>query len=141
MYVDDLVMICDNQEMKGSSTEDFSEASIDLSSTVGDPGSGAPLYMIICVTTGFVSSSDTGTVQFSVLGDAAVDTIDGSSTVIIETAKITTDLLPIGTVLCIPLPAGLITLRYLGLKCTYATTEVTAGNIDAFIGLHPVLNP
>ena len=142
MYVDDLLLICEGQQMVGSSAAtDYSEATINLSGVVGDPGSGAPLYMIVVVTTAFASSGSTATVTFQVRDEADVDVLDSGSTIIVQTDAIIVTTLTEGKVLCIPLPAGLITQQYLGLSCLYGGETVTAGNIDAFIGLHAVLNP
>ena len=141
MYVDKQLQLCDNQEMIGASAaSDYGLYCINLSGVVGDIGSGTPLYVIINVTTAFASGSSTGTVVFAVV-DEEDSTIDSGSAGIVQTKAILVTALTQGKVIAIPLPAGLITQQYLGLKTTYGTEEVTAGNIDAFVAIQPPLNP
>jgi len=140
MYVDKELTMCANQEMIGSSATDYSLYCINLGSTVGDIGSGAPLYVIINVGTAFASGTSTGTVQFKVLEESDT-TIDSGSTVLVETKAFLVTALTAGKVLAIPIPAGIITKQYLGLSATYAVEEVTAGKIDAFVAIQPPLNP
>jgi len=139
--IDKELQVCDNQEMIGASAAvDYSNYAINLSGVVGDPGSGTPLYMVVNVTTAFTSGNSTGTVVFAVIEEDDT-TLDASSVVVIQTKPILVTALTAGKRFALPLPAGLITKQYLGLKTTYGTEEVTAGKIDAFIAIQPPLNP
>ena len=138
MYVDDTLLLCDNQEMIGSATSDYSTYAVNLGTT-RDVGKGEPAFLVINVTTAFTSGTSTGTVCFALV-DEEDSTIDGSSVVIVQTAPIIVTTLVAGKVIVIPIPAGLITQQYLGVKATYATEEVTAGKIDAHIGVDAQTN-
>ncbi len=138
MYVDDHLLLCDNQEMIGSSTSDYSSQAINLGNE-RDVGKGEPLILVINVTTAFASGTSIGTVVFALV-DEEDETLAGTSVVIVQTAPLLVTALPAGKIIVIPLPAGLITQQYLGLKVTYAAEEVTAGKIDAFIALNAQTN-
>jgi len=138
MYVDDTLLICDNQEMIGSSTTDYSLYAVNLGTT-RDVGKGEPAFLVINVTTAFASGTSTGTVCFALV-DEEDETIDSGSVVIVQTAPIIVTRLTAGKIIVIPIPAGLITQQYLGVKATYATEEVTAGKIDAHIAVDAQTN-
>lgn len=139
MFVDDTLLLCDNQEMIGASAAiDYSSQAINLG-TVRDVGKGEPAYLVINVTTLFESGGDIGTVVFALI-DEEDETLDGESVVIVQTAPILVTALTAGRIIVIPIPAGLITQQYLGLKTTYGGETVTAGKIDAFIALDAQTN-
>ena len=134
MYVDDTMLICDGQEMIGAAAAvDYSLYALNLG-TVRDVGKGEPAFLVINVTTAFTSGTSTGTVVFALI-DEEDETLDGSSVVIVQTAPLLVTRLTAGKIIVIPIPAGLITQQYLGVKTTYAEETVTAGKIDAFIAV------
>ena len=138
MFVDDTLLLCDNQETIGSSTSVYSSQAINLG-TVRDVGKGEPAYLVINVTTLFESGTSIGTVVFALV-DEEDETLAGTSVVIVQTAPILVSALTAGRIIVIPIPAGLTTQQYLGLKVTLAAEEVTAGKIDAFIALDAQTN-
>jgi len=133
MYRDRNLTLCEAEEMIGSSTSVYGSYSVDLGATT-DVGRGAPLNLVICVTTAYASGTSTGTATF-ILVDEADATIDSGSVPIVSTGPLIVTRLTAGKVIVVPIPANLITQQFLGLKVTLATEEVTAGSIDAFITL------
>jgi len=136
VYVDKQLRLEDSLDLTGTATTTYSTNAINLSGVVGDPGSGTPLYMVICVEVAFTGA---GTVQFNIV-DEADSTIDGSSVVKVSTTTLALTSLTLGKVFAIPLPAGLITQQYIGMSYTNSGT-LTAGTISAFIALSPSTNP
>lgn len=113
-----------------------------------DIGNGQPVYFVITVDTEIITAGSAGTIKFILASDAqAAIATDGSATVHIDTGTFVTDdaaansaLLNAGSVLCciaIPLQ-GNVYERYLGVLAVIATTEVTAGKINAFLTLDPI---
>lgn len=139
MYVDDELLLCDNQETIGIvDASVYSLQAINLG-TVRDVGKGEPAYLVINVTELFESATSIGTVVFALV-DEEDETLADTSLVIVQTAPILVTALTAGRIIVIPIPAGLITQQYLGLKVTLAGEEVTAGRIDAFIALDAQTN-
>ena len=138
MYVDKELLLSDAQDLSQVAGSYYSTNAINLSGVVGDPGN-APLYVVICVDEAFTSGGS-ATVQFDVI-DEADATLDGSSVIIVSTRAIAIATLSLGKVIAIPLPAGLITQQYLGLKYTIAVATTTAGTVTAFVAKDLPLNP
>lgn len=135
MYVDKQLRLEDSLDLAGTATTKYSTNAINLSGVVGDPGSGTPLYMVICVEVAFAGA---GTVKFNIV-DEADSTIDSGSVVIVSTTTLPLTSLTLGKVIAIPLPAGLITQQYIGMSYTNSGT-LTAGTISAFVALSPGTN-
>jgi len=131
MYVDDKLLICDNQEMIGSATDVYSLFALNLG-TIRDIGKGEPAYLVINISEAYETTTTTGRVVFALV-DEEDETLAGTSVVIVQTAAILATELTAGRIIVIPIPAGLITQQYLGVKVTLSVEEVTAGRINAFI--------
>ena len=131
MYVDDKLLLCDNQEMIGSATDVYSLFALNLG-TIRDIGKGEPAYLVINISEAYETTTTTGRVVFALV-DEEDETLAGTSVVIVQTAAILATELTAGRIIVIPIPAGLITQQYLGVKVTLSVEEVTAGRIDAFI--------
>ena len=139
MYVDKQCLLSDSQDLSQVAGDYYSTYAYNLGSTTGDPGSGRPLYVVICVDVAFTSAGS-ATVTFAVI-DEADATLDSGSVVIVQTAAIAIASLTAGKTIVIPVPAGLVTQQYLGLKYTIATATTTAGTVVAFVALDAQLNP
>ena len=139
MYVDKQCLLSDSQDLSQDAGNFYSTYTYNLGSTTGDPGSGNPLYVVICVDAAFTSAGS-ATVKFVVI-DEADTTLDDSSVEIIATRAIAYTTLTAGKVIVIPIPAGLITQQYIGLKYVIGTATTTAGTVTAFVALQPPLNP
>lgn len=120
-------------------TEVFGDQTIDMGSTK-DPGGGRPIYLIICVDTAFTSASSTATVVFALVEDPDVDVCDTNSPEIVQTDPLVVTRLPLGKVIVIPVPAGLITERYLGFRGKVGTDTIDTGTVTAFLALDPLSN-
>ena len=97
----------------------------------GDLGTYPPIYWYIRI-----NAAPTGatSVEFKLVSDAAdPPAVDGSATQLISTGTLPIASLPAKKVICIPLPAGIINERYLGLQVTnvgassLATMTFTSG--------------
>ena len=139
MFVDKQLLLSDSQDLSQTANSYYSTNAINLSSVVGDIGSGAPKWMNIVVDEAFASSG-AATVVFAII-DEEDSTLDDDSVVILQTRALAYTLLTEGKIICIPLPAGLITQQYLGMKYTIAGATTTAGKVSSFISTQPVLNP
>ncbi len=117
----------------------YGDQTIDLGSTK-DPGGGRPIYLVIVVDTAFTSSSSTATVVFALVDEADVDVCDSGSTEILQTDPLVVTRLPLGKVIVIPVPAGLITQRYLGFRGKVGTDTIDTGTVTAFLALDPLSN-
>ncbi len=138
MYVDSLTLFSDGQDLSQSTGDFYSSNSIDMGSTL-DPGAGETVNLIICVDEAFTSSSSTATVKFSLV-DEEDATIDSGSVEIVSTDTIIVTTLTLGKVLVIPIPAGLITQQFLGVRYDIGTDTTTAGTVTAFLGTTPQMN-
>ena len=141
MYVDKDLRLSDSQDLSQTAGSYYSTNAINLSGVVGDIGSGTPLYVVICIDAAFTSAGS-ATVKFEVI-DEEDATLDGSSGVILSTKAFAYDdtQIGVGKILVIPLPAGIITQQYLGLKYTIGAATTTAGTVSAFVALQSPLNP
>lgn len=120
---------------------------IPLGAVHRDMGQGQPIYFVITVDTEIITAGAAGTIKFQLVSDAqAAIATDGSATVHLDTGTFVTDdaaansaKLNAGSVLfAAPLPAeGAVYEAFLGVLAVVATTEVTAGKINAFLTLDP----
>lgn len=115
---------------------------IDLGATGDQLGDGEELYLVIQCSTSIITGGNAGTIKFQLASDAqAAIAVDGSASVHIDTGTFVTDgddanELDAGAYIYVGrLPNGHNPAyeRYLGVLCTVATTEVTAGAINAFL--------
>ena len=134
MILDKLLEFSDGQDLLQSQGSFYSSNAIDLSTTLGDPGAGNPLAVVIVVDTAFTSSASTGTVVFAVI-DEENATLDSGSIVIVQTAPYIVTSLTLGKIIVILIPAGLITQQFLGMKYTIGTDDTTAGTVTAHLAM------
>jgi len=139
MYVDAQCLLEDGADMSQVAGSYYSEFAYNLGSTK-DPGGGRPLYLVICVDEAFASAASTAKVVFALV-DEADATIDTDSVEIIQTDPLLVTRLTLGKVIVLPIPAGLITQQYLGLRTTISVQTTSAGKITAFIAVDPFTNP
>lgn len=99
---------------------------IDLRQVVGgDLGSYPPAYWYIRIATAPTGAT---TVEFKLVSDAQdPPATDGSATQVVSTGAIPIANLPANRILMLPLPAGIVNERYLGLQ----VTNVGAGALAA----------
>ena len=114
---------------------------IDLGANPADLGVIEQMYLVIRTTTEIITAGTAGTIQFKLSSDAqAAIATDGTATDHLISAEYVTDdaaanddeLNAGGTILAARLPSGTYE-RYLGILAIIGTTEVTAGEIDAFL--------
>lgn len=119
---------------------------INLGSVTRDMGDGQQLYLIITTDTEIITAGSAGTIKFQLASDAqAAIATDGSATIHMDTGTFVTDdaaanateLNAGGIIYAGPLPQGKVYEQYIGILCVIATTEVTAGKINAFLSLTP----
>ena len=139
MLIDNEALLSSSQDLSQTTGDYYSTYAYDMGSTTGDLGSGAPIYVVICVDAAFTSGGS-ATVTFNVI-DEADSTLDSSSVIIVSTRAIAIATLTAGKVITIPVPAGLITQQFIGLRYDIGTATTTAGTVSAFVSLQPVLNP
>jgi hypothetical protein len=133
MYLDSLLLLSSGQDFSQTTGDYYSTNVVNTGTTTGDLGAGEPLYLIICVDEAFTSSSSTATVKFSVI-DEADNTLDSSSVEIVSTDAIIVTTLTLGKIIVLPIPVGLITQQYIGMRVDIGTDTTTAGTVTAFIG-------
>jgi len=136
MFVDKQTLFSDDVELT-TSADYYSEFAYNLGSTK-DPGGGRPMYLVICVTEAFVTADSADLVIFLV--DEEDNTLAGTSVEIIQTDVLAASRLTLGKVIILPIPAGLITQQYIGVKYTVGTGTFSAGTITSFIALDPLSN-
>jgi len=139
MYVDKELLLSDSQDLSQSAGSYYSTYAINLGGTVGDIGSGNPLYLVCCVDEAFTSAGS-ATVQICLIAEDDT-TLDSGSTIIVQTDDIAYTTLTAGKIIVIPVPAGLITQQYIGVRYDIGTATTTAGTISAFIATSPPTNP
>lgn len=114
-----------------------------------DIGRGNPIYLVITTDTEIITAGSAGTIKFQLASDAqAAIATDGSASIHIDTGTLVTDdaaansaqLNAGGVIFAGVVPAeGRVFERYLGILAVIATTEVTAGKINAFLTMEPSL--
>ena len=132
MFVDDMLVLSDGQDLAQTAGDYYSTNVLNTGSLIADIGAGNPLYLICCVDEAFVGAS--GTVKISLI-DEADTTLDSGSVEIVSTDTIAITRLTLGKIIVLPIPTGLITQQYLGVRYDIGTTTQTAGTITAFIGI------
>ena len=133
MLIDSLLVLMDGEDLSVGIGQVYSSNVINTSTVVGDFGAGEPLYLIICVDEAFTSSGSTATVKFSLV-DSASTTIDSGSVEIVSTDTLVVTRLPLGKIIVLPVPAGLITQQYLGVRVDIGVDTTDTGKVTAFIG-------
>jgi len=131
MILDSLLRLSDGQDLSQAAGSYYSASVLNTATANYDIGAGEALAAIICVDEAFTSGGS-ATVVFAVI-DEADTTLDSDSIVIVETAAIAIASLTLGKIIIIPIPVGLVTQQYLGLKYTIGTATTTAGTVTAFI--------
>lgn len=118
---------------------------IDLS-VIQDIGNGHPVYLVITCDTGIITAGAAGTIQFRLVSDATASiATNGTATVHWTSKAFVTDddalnELDAGetiAVVALPLDGSAAYEQFLGIQAVIATTEVTAGKINAFLTLDP----
>ena len=132
MILDSLLKLSDAQDFS-QSTGDFYSTNVINASVTRDIGPGETLALFVMVDAAFTSSSSTATVKFSVI-DEADTTLDSSSVEIVSSDTLVVTRLTLGKIIIIPIPSGLITQQYLGMRVDIGTDTTTAGTVTAFIG-------
>lgn len=103
------------------------------SNTLRDIGTGEDIYLVVITNTAATDSGDDATLTVTLESDSAVG-LDSSATVHFSTGAIAfANFSPAGSVLAnVKLPAGNYE-RYLGVRYTVASGNLTAGKFDAFL--------
>jgi len=111
---------------------------IDLQDSDLELGAGTPVYLNVRVgATALTSSGSSATLTIALAGDTDA-TIDGSSTVVFQTAAIAEASCTAGAkLLSIALPVKFDDNQYIGLYYTVGTEDFTAGTIDAWLDNGP----
>lgn len=135
MIIDSLLLLSDAQDLSQSTGDYYSTNVINTSTTLGDIGAGEPIYLI-CVVDEAFTSGGSATVKISLI-DEADTTLDSSSVEIVSTDTIAYTSLTLGKVIVLPVPFGLVTQQYIGVRYDIGTATTTAGTITAFIGVGP----
>ena len=137
MILDSLLKLSDGQDFSQTTGDYYSTNVINTSTTTGDIGAGEQLYLIIVIDEAFTSAGSTATVKFSLI-DEADTTLDSSSVEIVSTDALIVTGLTLGRQpIVLPVPAGLITQQYLGMRVDIAAQTTTAGTVTAFLGIGP----
>lgn len=142
MYVDKELLLSDSQDLEMSQGTTYSTNAIDLES-LRDIGKGRPISMVITVDEAFTSAGLATVVFFIVDEDTESDgtvTLDSDSVEIVQTDTLAIARLTEGKVIVIPIPAGLITKQYIGMKYTIGTADTTAGKVSVFLALDAQTN-
>jgi len=138
MYVDNNLLFSDSQDLAQVAGSYYSTNVLNLGSAT-DIGVGRACSLVIVVDEAFTSGGS-ATVKFEVI-DEADTTLDGRSVVIASTRAIAIATLSAGKVITLPIPAGVITQQYVGVKYTIGTATTTAGTVSAFLALEADHNP
>lgn len=117
----------------------YGDQAINMGSTK-DPGGGRPMYMVICIDEAVTSATNIGTIVFTLL-DEEDNTITTTSVEIVQTDPLLVGRLTLGKVIVLPIPFGLITQQWLGVKITIGGEDTTAGTATIFLALDAFTNP
>ncbi len=141
MIMDKLTQFCDAESVAAAASTALIGDVIDIQN-LRDLGQGQPIYLVLRCQTEIITAGVAGTIQFQFASDAqAAIAVDGSATIHFQTGTFVTDdtalteLTDGSTIAIFAIPLDHINAyeRYLGILAVVATTEVTAGNIDAFL--------
>lgn len=138
MYVDRNLLFSDGQDLSQTEASYYSSNALDLGSTL-DLGKGEPMTLVVCVDEAF-DSAGAATLKIEII-DEEDKTLDGSSIVIVSTRALAYTLLTLGVIITLPIPAGIITQQFIGVKYTIGGATTTAGTVTAFLALDAQLNP
>lgn len=139
MFVDSQCLLGEDMDLSaGSASIIYGAYAYNLGSTK-DPGGGRPIYMVIVIDEAMTSANSTGTVVFALV-DEEDETIDSGSVEIVQTDPLLVTRLTLGKVIVIPIPAGIITQQYLGVRATIGGETTTAGTATVFLALDPLSN-
>lgn len=133
MIMDNELTFCESLDCSTTVGNVYSTYALDMGAAAPDIGAGQTLYVVIGVPEAFTSGGS-ATVQFHVI-DEEDTTLDDSSVILVETRAIAYTTLTQGKIIVIPLPVGIMTQRYLGLRVTIAGATTTAGTIDAHLAM------
>jgi hypothetical protein len=124
---------------------------IDLGA-LGQVIGGQPVYLVVSVDTGIITAGSAGTIQFALTSDSAAAqnvsaTVEALSPIYVTDDAPTAALSAGKVVWCQPLPVGLFSdtgntntyERYLSMGVYVVTTDTTAGKINAYLSLTPVM--
>jgi len=145
MFVDNYYEFCDATSVAATAGTALVGDVVDLEAIGLDLGNGQPVYVVITTDTEVITGGSAGTITIKVASDAqAAIATDGSATVHLTTSALVTDDAAVnaavlnagGVIMCAALPLGTYE-RYLGILSVVATTEVTAGKINAFLTAGP----
>lgn len=112
---------------------------IDLGEDGLDVGLGEDIYFVITTDTEIITAGNAGSTQFDLMSDSTAN-LATSPTTHFSTGALVTDDAAVndsrlnagGVIAAVKLPVGTYE-RYLGIKQTITTTEITAGKINAFL--------
>lgn len=132
MILDELTEFCDATSAAINIGNAIIGDVIDLGATptLRDLGAGEPVYLVIQVDTEFAGAN--GTVQLQLCSDSTAN-LATSKTVHLDTGAIPVATLVAGYTKVMALPIEAAYERYLGLWETVATTNISAGKINAFL--------
>ncbi len=133
MFLDSLTLLASAMDLSQSTGDFYSGSVLNTNTTKGDIGAGEMLALIIVVDEAFTSSGSTATVKFSVI-DELDTTLNSGSIEIVSTDDIIVTRLTLGKIIILPIPAGIITQQYLGMRVDIDGETTTAGTVTAFIG-------
>jgi subtilisin family serine protease len=147
MILDELTEFADAASVAAAAGTALIGDVIDLGAAHRDIGVGEQLYLVITTDTEIITGGTAGTIKFQLASDAqAAIATDGSASIHYDTGTFVTDdaaansaqLNAGGVIAVVALPSeGRVYERYLGILCVVATTEVTAGAINAFLTKNP----
>lgn len=138
MYVDSDTMMANAQTAYTTTgAYIYGDYSIDLGTTgkYADLGKGRPVAVVFTVDTAFTSAGS-ATITFQVRCDTDA-TIDSGSVVVAQTGAIAVANLTAGTVIVVPIPAGVLgsTYDHIGVSFLTGTADGTAGACTAFVAM------
>jgi hypothetical protein len=137
MILDKRSEFSDSQAVTASAIS--SVVDLGATPTLRDIAGGRPLHLIIQVDVAAVAAGGASNVTFSLESDSTAD-LATSATVHAQSAAIPKATLVAGYQIRLPLPVGANYERYLGVRYTVDTNDLTAGNFSAFITDAPQAN-
>ena len=119
MYIDSQCLLSDAQALTASA---YSTNTYDSGAAGNEIGAGEPLCAVITVDTAADTASGDETYQFSLVQSANANLSSHDVLVATDTSFITRAVLVAGYKLVIPLPPGMKSKRYLGIRYTLGGT-------------------
>ena len=129
MILDSLTRLSDSEDISQSAGTKYSTSALNTGTVIGDLGAGETLVAIFCIDVAVVGGT---AVVFTII-DEEDETLDSGSVVICQTAALGMSRLTLGKIIILPIPAGLITQKYIGVKYVITGTT-TAGTVSCWIG-------